>query len=116
MTGIVFNACYGGFSLSREAVLLGRKISGDPKWGGAVLAGDVAESGWEVDRDYGHVDVARHDPVLVEVVKKLGDKASGDCARLEIAEARSGDCYRIDEYDGYESVVFNYEQSWKVVP
>ena len=30
---VVINICYGGFSLSREAVLRAREISGDPKWG-----------------------------------------------------------------------------------
>lgn len=47
-------------------------------------------------------DVERHDPALVQVVEELGDKASGRFAKLRIAEV-SGP-YRIDEYDGFESV------------
>ena len=47
-------------------------------------------------------NVSRHDPILVQVVEELGGKASGDCAKLAIAEV-SGP-YRIDEYDGSESV------------
>ena len=33
MNKVVYNACYGGFSLSREAVILARELSGDPEWG-----------------------------------------------------------------------------------
>lgn len=32
MPKIAYNADYGGFSLSREAVELARKLSGNPKW------------------------------------------------------------------------------------
>ena len=49
----------------------------------------------------------RHDPVLVEIVETLGDDASGSCARLRVKEIE-GTVYRIDEYDGYESVVEGY--------
>lgn len=118
MTGIVYNACYGGFSLSREAILLARKISGDPKWGGPCLKGDDTEWGEPLECDYGSIDhiVERHDPVLVEVVRRLGDKASGTFSQLEIKEAEKGDRYRIDSYDGFETVVFEDNQAWSVVP
>lgn len=49
----------------------------------------------------------RHDPVLVEIVETLGDDASGSCARLRVKEIE-GTVYRIDEYDGYESVIEGY--------
>lgn len=49
----------------------------------------------------------RHDPVLVEIVETLGDDASGSCARLRVKEIE-GTIYRIDEYDGYESVIEGY--------
>lgn len=51
---------------------------------------------------YGDYSIPRHNPILVQVVEELGDKASGDCAKLAIAKI-SGP-YRIDEYDGSESV------------
>jgi len=47
---------------------------------------------------------SRHDPILVQVVEELGDEASGEYARLRIYETDS-DRYRIDEYDGAESVI-----------
>ena len=46
----------------------------------------------------------RHDPLLVRVVEELGEDANGDYAELEIVETNSN-FYRIDEYDGFESLV-----------
>jgi hypothetical protein len=115
MTKIVYNACYGGFSLSREAVLKAREISGNPDWGGACIKGDVYHSGEPVPYDYGHCDdISRTDSILVQVVEELGSgKASGDCARLAITEVQAGDYYRIDEYDGYESVMTRDDYDWE---
>ena len=49
------------------------------------------------------IDCPRHDKNLVEVVEELGDKASGDCAKLKVVQI-PGNIYRIDEYDGAESI------------
>ena len=49
-TKVVYNGCYGGFSLSREAILLARELSGNPTWGGACLKGEIyEETGEEVN-------------------------------------------------------------------
>tara|TARA_R110000782_G_scaffold169385_1_gene261292 strand:+ start:201 stop:560 length:360 start_codon:yes stop_codon:yes gene_type:complete len=107
MNKIVYNSCYGGFSLSREAILLAREISGDPKWNGPCIVGDTYGCGTKVDNDYGFFDVDlidRHDPVLVQVVEELGQLAGGNHASLKIYETTSK-AYRIDEYDGNETVV-----------
>jgi hypothetical protein len=101
---IVVNRCYGGFSLSRKAVLLARKITGNPKWGGAILKGDIYNSGKICDGDYGFVEVERSDKILVEVVEKLGEKANGRCADLEIVEIPDGVNFEIEQYDGKEWV------------
>lgn len=94
MTKIVINSCYGGFSLSHEAVL---------------LAQSYAEPGspWhEVSNNYGYIyNIPRHDSILVRVVEELGtEKASGRCASLEIIDVGSVKDYSIYEYDGYESL------------
>ena len=116
MAKIVYNACYGGFSLSRVAVIRAREISGNPTWGGACIKGDVADYG-VIDRDYGFAkNVARHDAVLVAVVEELGDAANGDCAKLRIEDVKSGTPYRIDEYDGKESVMTSSDYEWIVAP
>ena len=49
----------------------------------------------------GHVK--RDDPVLVQVVEELEEKANGSCSKLEIIDI--GDSkFHINEYDGLESV------------
>lgn len=45
----------------------------------------------------------RTDPVLVQVVEELGDKANGEYSELQVVEI-SGRKYRICEYDGMEWV------------
>lgn len=92
---VVYNSCYGGFGLSAQAKELGRKMSGDEDWGSY------------------HYNLPRHDPILVEVVEKLGDESGGSCAHLEITEVEEK--YRIDEYDGYETVETPSSYDWVLI-
>lgn len=48
--------------------------------------------------------VDRSDPVLVQVVEELGEKASGRCAELDIVNIPDDVNYQIEEYDGKEWV------------
>ena len=117
MAKIAYNACYGRFSLSREAILLARKLSKNPKWGGPCINGDEYESGRKVESDHGHIDdVPRHDPHLIAAIEKLGARANGSCARIAIEEIQSGTPYRIDEYDGMESVATCDSYEWTTAP
>lgn len=129
MTKVVYNACYGGFGLSKEAIQRYWDIKGQQVWIEDVLWGFTVwlvppeerleqksgEKFTAMSRDervayneaysaqswyYG--DVVRHDPALVQVVEELKDKANGMCANLAIKEVDGP--YRIEEYDGYESV------------
>ena len=59
-------------------------------------------------------DLPRHDKRLIQVVKKLGHKAGGTHAKLEIAEI-SGNRYRISEYDGSENVIEPDDDEWTVI-
>ena len=89
MYKVVYNACYGGFGLSEEAIqYLKDKHGLNP-----------------------NEEFERHDKRLVDVVEALGDKANGFCAKLAIAEIESR-MYRIDEYDGYESVEAPDSYEW----
>ena len=118
MTKVVYNACFGGFNISREAVLKGRELSDNPKWGGKISGDDdypINDPFWSRgDYVIGDDDIPRHDKILVQVVEALGDKASGFCAKLRICEIE-GRQYRIDEYDGNETVVKPLDQSWVIV-
>jgi hypothetical protein len=140
MTKVVYNACYGGFSLSKEAVQRYWEIKGqqvwieDDKeypsfaiwtvwltppeerpvrkknWESLSMDERIAYNRAESEQTWYDRNVDRHDPVLVQVVEELGDKANGRCAKLRIAEV-SGP-YRIDEYDGSESVETPTSYDW----
>jgi hypothetical protein len=94
MTKIVYNACFGGFGLSDEARIRYQELSG-------------VEPGY----DY---ELSRTDPVLVQVVEELGPRASDRYAELFIAEVPAGTRYRIDEYDGLESVMTVDDYEWSI--
>lgn len=109
MNKVVYNACFGGYGLSDEAIELIGELKGVKLY----------KKAWARDR-YGFYtdegctipfDPDRHDPDLVKAVETLGDAANGHCARLQIYETDSGQ-YRIEEYDGNESVVVSYDDSW----
>lgn len=105
MSKIAYNACYGGFSLSWKAVLRLQEL-GQPD----------AEK--EVKRAYNDDlrEISRHDPLLVQVIEELGTAANGGAAKLELRELPTGAEYRIDEYDGYESVCTKEDYKWEVAP
>jgi len=52
-------------------------------------------------RDY---KLARNDPILVQVVEEMGDKASGRCAKLAIVEIPDDVEWIVEEHDGMEWV------------
>lgn len=83
---VAFNGCYGGFSLSDKAVER------------------LKELGVKYDRHYEYEDMPRHHPLLIQVIEELVEEASGDYSNLCIATIDSP-LYKIDEYDGSESVV-----------
>lgn len=97
MTKIVYNACYGGFGLSQKAIDRYWEIKGEP-----------------LPKDWWDMDVHRTDPILVQVVEELGEGANARCADLKIRELKKGTIYRIDEYDGNESIVTQDEYEWSV--
>jgi len=137
MTKIVYNACYGGFSLSHEAIMRYAEIKGitlytNKKYGftnyylcppeeydriNAEEQAKPASPGRFIRSNemyFSDRNVERNDPVLVQVVEELGDAANGRCAKLRIAEVPAGTMYRIDEYDGFESVETKDSYDWKV--
>ena len=102
MTKVVFNNCFGGFSISDEAKELAMSIApeGSP-WLEKGLSRYLPS-------------VPRHDETLVKVVEMLGDKAYGRFSDLDIVEL-SGDRYIIEEYDGAETVVEPEDIAWVFV-
>jgi hypothetical protein len=101
---VVLNSCFGGFSLSEEAIEMLN-----------------VEHDLDIDREYGYLgnedlgiddenfEAYRMDKRLVGVVEKLGvDKASGKHASLRIVnvpdEVVEVYGWHVDDYDGCESV------------
>lgn len=113
MHKVVINICYGRFRLSRQAILRAREIADDPKWGGPSLEGDVFPDGRVSTMD-GFVEVPRTDPILVQVVEELGKDANGQWARLQVIAIDAGRAYRINDYDGAESIEYRDEIDWTI--
>lgn len=132
MTKIVINTCYGGFGLSTMAIkyLVHRPNNGilkvmkeeeyfsGPRKGTFSDAGD----GFEIS----HYDTLfkagyafylntlcdRSDPLLVEVVGYLGDKANGTTSKLKVVEIPDEIEWVIQEYDGIEWIAEKH-RTWR---
>ena len=96
MAKIVYNACYGGFGLSEKAIERYAELKG--------VSVDSVDA-------YG---IPRNDPVLVQIVEELGEDVNSNYGDLLICELPSGTRYRIEEYDGLESVVTEYKGYWDI--
>ena len=46
----------------------------------------------------------REDPVLIEVVEELGDRANSPFSKLVVVDIPDGMEYEIDDYDGVETL------------
>lgn len=119
---VVYNACFGGFSLSLKAVkwleenckddelrdfikslrLAGKEYSFASK--DECLCYDV--SSW--------FDGKRHHKDLVAVVEALGSEANGPRAKLKIMTIDLNQ-YRIDKYDGSEEVITPEDSDWIII-
>ncbi len=125
---IVINKCYGGFSLSPEAMLRYSELNGnkcfffkhDYDTDKYILiskeeaksefiwhafddaAPDIMTNEWYTQHQLYDRTIERHDPKLVQVVEELGEAANGTYAKLSIVEIPKDVPYEIEEYDGQE--------------
>ena len=101
LTKVVYNISYGSFSISDEALKRMQELG---------FTGEFSKS-WCPSKDaVWLIDCPRHNPVLVQVVEELGSKANGFGSDLKIAEVFGP--YRIEEYDGSESVIEPDDYEW----
>ncbi len=114
---VVINKTWGGFSISREAAeymaehgseRAKRELLSSPK-----KMSKKELSGWY---GYGHVEgmdggYERTDPLLVEAVEVLGEKANGQYASLRVVEIPDDVEWYIHNYDGIESI-HEKHRSW----
>jgi hypothetical protein len=131
---VVINKCFGGYGLSHKAVMRYFEIKGitvypeqdEGYWKfwtyWLVKPEDRVESkedkafysmSIEDRRAYNAAhsaqtvsprEIERNDPVLVQVVEELGDKANGNYAELKVVEIPDDVEYFIEEYDGLEHI------------
>lgn len=106
MNKVVINKCYGGYGLSKKAAqwLIDHNISKD------YYIKEYSEDSNFI-HNYLSWNVPRHHPLLVQCVEELERDAYGDFAWLEIVEIDS-DLYRINDYDGMESVETPNDICW----
>jgi len=122
MLEVVINRCYGGFSVSKETLEELYKMKSD------VLEKTPMKEYFQKDETQEYIEshikmcglmikdeqvialkdrrdkLIRGNTDLIAVIKKLGDKANGQCAKLEIIEVPADVEWEIDEYDGMESI------------
>jgi hypothetical protein len=105
---IVINKQHGGFGLSHGAQLAWLERSQIPY---KLIDRDDRHS----NQRYGPMiivngkhwydkDIARDDPVLVNLVRELGQDACGDHARLKVVRIPADVDWQIEDYDGREWV------------
>ena len=119
---VVYNACYGGFSLSLKAIDWLEHNSKDGSLREHIKMAKVKNlsSTSSLNGDFLRYDVSdwfcnrRHHKDLVAVVEALGKEANGSCAKLSIATIE-GNLYKIDEYDGFEEVITPEDSDWIVI-
>lgn len=125
---VILNKCFGGFSPSHEAYELYAKKKGlklftyeltpdldykraDTK-NGIFVTYTTKDYGdnptrndfdWKNDLLYLNGD-NREDPVLIEVIEELGERASSYVSDLRVVDIPDGMDYVIDEYDGIETL------------
>jgi hypothetical protein len=113
---IVINRAFGGFSLSREGVLLYLELAGiaytlmdqEDRDTQIRLGSRIMVNGTE----FNSRDIKRDDPALVTVVRRLGSKANGEYATLKIVEIPGDVDWFVDEYDGKEWVAERH-RTWR---
>jgi len=125
MMKVVINSCHGGFDLSEEAIDRYNELRGlkfykhyDGKWKFAsyytvpyeeflrVLEEDKKEGNYKASNAlcWSYREIARNDPILVQVVKELGERANGRFAELKLVDIPLDIQWTIEEYDGCEWV------------
>lgn len=131
---IILNKCFGGFDVSKEAYMLYAKKKGlelyqyasdfvnfkkciykktnDETLFKNYFIKDMGDNIEISNEDYKKHnlylnDEHRLDPILIEVIEELGDKASGRFGGLEVVEIPDNCYYKIDEYDGVETIYYS---------
>ena len=107
---IVINCCFGGFSLSKKALLRLRELKEETALNDC-LKGETYEDGSVCDFDCNSYcrEIPRNSKLLLQVIKELGKDANGDVAELKVVKIPDGTEWQIEEYDGSEHIAEKHE-------
>jgi hypothetical protein len=120
---VVFNNCYGGFSISLKAVDWLETNCKDNELYDLIKSLRLAEKKYSfLSKDEcicydisDWLNDKRHHKDLVAVVEALGNDVNGHNAALEVCKI-DDNLYRIDKYDGAESAITPYTSgSWVII-
>lgn len=134
MKEIVINSCYGGFSLSEEGVKHYAKLKGinlfvkktgffnnywtienpniphlEKEWAAMSNEQRTEQNNYFKDFTIDERGFMRDDPLLVQTVKDLKNKANGSYAKLKVVKIPDDVRWTIEEYDGNEHVAEVHE-------
>lgn len=136
---VILNKCYGGFDVSDEGYQLYAKKKGLQLYTYEANVSDFdlldkvetphrSLLTWYFTKDFGETvrrdsfatddwgnslrldGDCRTDPVLIEVVEELGEKASGGFGKLFVVDIPDDVDYEIIEHDGYETLHESHRQ------
>jgi len=138
MTKVVYSACYGGYGLSHECVMRYAELKGItlyvddtfslcntyttiPKEEYQALQ-KTAQASKATDRYkelnshyFSPGNIERDDPLLIQAIEEIGvEKAGSKYAKLVIVDIPAGTMYKIDEYDGFESIEYKESDDWRI--
>ena len=94
---VMYNARFGGYGFSDEAIRLYNQRK-------AELGQPTLKNSWEV--------IPRTDPVMIQIVRELHDRANSLFSRIWLEEIPSeyANHFSITEYDGNETIHIHYDQ------
>jgi len=142
---IAYNACYGGFGLSHDAIMRYAALKGltiypfvdcrtedgsllpynapnrfrratEKESQTAFLVHYCTTPEYSDETYWSPYDAYKDRADSIQVIEELGENANGQCAKIRLEEVPSGTLYRIDEYDGLESVATQSTYEWSVAP
>ena len=106
MQKIVINTCWGGFSLSDDAMRRYAELKKLKLLEEVNDYGDVSFYLNEVHEDsyFSYWSIDRDDPHLIQVVEEMGEESYGSYSVLKILEIPDDVKWEIDDYDGREHI------------
>lgn len=103
---VVYNSCYGGFSVHEELVKWMRE-QGDEEAQKATISGEYYSDGSGPKSNSNVRDISRDNELLAEAIQgntEYDGPVNGRNASLRVAEVPDGVEWTIDNYDGKETV------------